>query len=268
MPGLSDFGNIHWTATAFAYASLVSGLLSTYYAFYVQQILSELHNPDDVREWLLSPPSSLVNRFLNASAFLRRYRSQSPTKQATSSDDRIPSLTAAATLIAPCRLLRLSIMSLFVALGIYLGSVYTAKLGTLKGSNANLAVLLFFVLISALAILEVFIPMNNRQVDDITASLERNPVGRGFQLRKSDSIRHSTDMTAAIASSETSEIGGVIREALKASIRAQEENVKAQKASIHAQEESVKAQKASIHAQEESANAQKALLELFNLPSR
>lgn len=228
MPGLSDFGKIHWTATAFAYTSLVSGILSTYYSFYVQQILSELHSQEDVHKWLTSPRNNLADRFLNA--ILRRNRSGRTAEHAANSGDRIPSISAAATLTAPSRLLGLSIMSLFVALGIYLGSVYTAKLGTLKGNNANLAVLLFFIIFSAWAIFEVYLPLNSKRVDQITASLVRNREERGFQLRELGNSRHNIGLTTAVASSETSETGAIIREALKASIRAQEESLKAQKA--------------------------------------
>jgi hypothetical protein len=228
MPGLSDFGNIHWTATAFAYTSLVSGLLSTFFSFYVQQILSDLHSPEDVREWLTSPRNNLAHRFLNA--VLRRYRSWRTAEHAANSGDRIPSLTAAATLTAPSRLLGFSITSLFVALGIYLGSVYTAKLGTLKGSNANLAVLLFFIIFSVWAIFEVYLPLNSKRVGQITASLVRNEEEHGFQLRELGNNRHNIGLATAVASSEISETGDIIREALKASIRAQEESLKAQKA--------------------------------------
>jgi hypothetical protein len=228
MPGLSNFGNIHWTATAFAYASLVSGLLSTFFSFYVQQILSELHSPEDVREWLTSPRNNLADSFLNA--VFHRYRSGRTAEHTTNSGDRIPSLTVAATLAAPSRLLGLSIVSLFIALGIYLGSVYTAKLGTLKGSNANLAVLLFFIIFSASSIVEVYLPLNSKRLDQITTSLVRNEENRGFQLREPGNTRHNIRPTTAVTSSETSETGDTVREALKALIRAQEESLKAQKA--------------------------------------
>jgi hypothetical protein len=62
MPGLSDFGNVHWTATAFAYTSLVSGLLSTYCSFYVQQLLSDLHSSEDLCNWLTTPRTSYISR--------------------------------------------------------------------------------------------------------------------------------------------------------------------------------------------------------------
>jgi hypothetical protein len=75
-------------------------------------------------------------------------------------------------------------MSLFIALGIYLGSMYTAKLGTLKGSNANLAVLLFFIIFSTWAIFEIYLPLNSKGVDQITVSMVRNEEDRDFQLRE------------------------------------------------------------------------------------
>jgi hypothetical protein len=220
MPGLSDFGNIHWTATAFAYTSLVSGLLSTYFSFYVQRTLGDLHSPEDVREWLTSPRNDYTDRFFNA--ILRQHRSRKTGEHAPDSGERIPSLTAAAILTAPSRLLSLSILALFVTLGVYLGSVYTARLGTLKGSNANLGVLLFFIISLVLALSEVFIPLNSKRVDQITASIVRN--------RTEGNSRHNIGLTIAVAPSESSETGDVFREALKASIRAQEESLKAQKA--------------------------------------
>jgi hypothetical protein len=228
MPGLSNFGNMHWTATAFAYTSLVCGLLSTFFSFYVQQILSDLHSPEDVHEWLTSPRDNFADRFRNT--ILVRFISQRTTEHAANRGDRMPSLTAAATLTAPSRLLGLSIMSLFIALGVYLGSMYTAELGTLKGSNANLAVLLFFIIFSTWAIFEIYLPLNSKRVDQITASMVRNEEDRDFQFRESGNSRHNIRPPTAVASSETSETGHVIREALEASIRAQEDSLKAQKA--------------------------------------
>lgn len=227
MPGLSNFGNIHWTATAFAHTSLVSGLPSTYFSFFVQQILSELHTPEEVHEWLTSPRTSLADSFI--SAILRQFRSRRTAEHEAERHDRIPSLTAAATLTAPSRLLSLSIMSLFIAFGIYLGSIYTAKLDTLKGSNANLAVLLFFIIFSAFAISEVSLPLNAGVIKEFTASLVLNEE-RGFKVRELRNDRHNTGPTTAITSSDTSETDIIIREALKASIRAQEDSLKAQKA--------------------------------------
>lgn len=227
MPGLPDFGNVHWTATAFAYISLVSGLLSTFYSFFVQQILSDLHSPEDVREWLTSPRNNLDDRLINT--IRPQCRSQRAAENVGDRGDRIPSLTAAATLIAPSRLLSLSLGSLFIALGIYLGSVYTAKLGTLGGSNANLAVLLCFIIFSILSILQVHLPINSKRMEQISVPLMSNEA-QDLRLRELGDSMHNTGLTTAIAPSESSETRDTIREALQMSIRAHEESLKAQQA--------------------------------------
>jgi len=229
MPSLSNFGDIHWTATAFAYTSLVNGLLSTFYSFYVQQTLSDLHSPDDVRDWLTSPRTKFSNRFQKSK--IGQYISQRTASDATSSDDRVPSLTAAAILTAPSRLLSLSIICLFVALGIYLGSVYAAGLGTLSGSNGNLAVLLFFIIFSTVAVMEVQLPLVSKDIDQITRSLLHNEDDNDIRLRHLGSSGHNAAATLGIApSTAPDETEHLIRGALEASILAQEESLKAQKA--------------------------------------
>jgi hypothetical protein len=80
--------------------------------------------------------------------------------------------------------------------------MYTAKLGTLKGSNANLAVLLFFIIFSTWAIFEIYLPLNSKRVDQITPSLVRNEEDRNFQLRELGNSRHNIRPTTAVASSD------------------------------------------------------------------
>jgi hypothetical protein len=224
MLSLVDFSNIHWTATAFAYTSLLNGILSTFFSFYVQQILSDLHSPEDVRGWLISTRTDPTNRLIKA--ILPQYRPRRTAEHATNDSNEIPSLTAAAALTAPGRLLSFSIISLFIALGIYLGCVYTANSGTLKGSNANLAVLLFFIIVSVWAFSELYLPLNKWRIDQITTLLARNEE----RPRGLSNSRYNISPTTAVASGETSETRDIIREALKASICAQEESLKAQKA--------------------------------------
>ncbi|KAF2497308.1 hypothetical protein BU16DRAFT_536981 [Lophium mytilinum] len=227
MPGLADFGNIHWTATAFAYTSLVSGLLSTFFSFYVQQILSDLHRPEDVQEWLTSPRKTPLDRLLSKISARHRRWQEAQAAKSENAVDRIPSITAAAALTAPSRLLAFSIVTLFVALGVYLGSVYTANLGTLKGPNGNLAVLLFFIVFTTWAIVEVFLPLNTKQVEQI-AGLP-NLSGRPSTGIRSNQVDAETSAATA-NSGGTSDTDAVIRRALEASIHAQEESLKAQKA--------------------------------------
>lgn len=228
MLSISNFNAIHWTATAFAYTSLVSGLLSTFFSFFVQQILSDLHSPEDVREWLTSPRENGFSRLSNT--ILHQCRSQGRTAEHVSKgDDRVPSLTAAATLTAPSHLLYFAITCLFVALGIYLGSVYTDKLGSLKGSNANLGVLIFSIVFSGWAIFEVYLPLNSKRMDLIAASLVRDEE-RGFHHQESGISMNNIEPTTAIASRKAPETRDMIQNAIMASIQAQEESLKAQTA--------------------------------------
>ncbi|KAL2784178.1 hypothetical protein BJX66DRAFT_330150 [Aspergillus keveii] len=216
---LGDFGNIHWTASAFAYSSLVSGVLSTYYSFYVQQLLSSLHTSEDVREWLLAkklvaapePPSGTRGR--------RQLEIQC-------TDIEIPSATAAALLTAPTRLLMFSVMFLFLALGVYLACMYSHDLGNLRGYRANLAVLVFFIIISIFSIWELLIPLSYKDSARWTAHGHRD----GEELRDIGVGRDSMlarENRSTIAASSREDL---LQEGLKASIRAQEESLKAQKA--------------------------------------
>lgn len=161
---------------------------------------------------------------------LNRFFSQitgHPTRKGSTADDRIPSLTAAAALTAPSRLLRISAATLFIALGIYLGSVYTEKLGTLKGSNANLGVLLFFILFTTWALLEILLPLYKKQIEQISPTPGRGDeesVAQKQNVREGGVVNIETAGVRNLSGSD-----GVFRQALQASIRAQKESLSAQK---------------------------------------
>jgi hypothetical protein len=123
-------------------------------------------------------------------------------------------------------------MCLFIALGIYLGSKYTANLGTLKGSNANLGVLLFFIIFSTWAILELSLLLYSKSLDRVTATLMRSREEHNSQSRELGNYsRNIGPMPVTVTADRvTSDTGDAIREALRASIHAQEESVKAQTA--------------------------------------
>jgi hypothetical protein len=207
--------------------SLVSGLLSTFLSFYVQQTLSDLHRPEDVWEWLTSTDQNVFGRLF------RTVRRRTKEKKKKKTTKRIPSLSAAAILTSPGRLLFFSIVSLFVALGIYLGSVYTAKIGMLQGRNANLAVLLFFIISTVIAASEAIIPLYSKWLDEQIITLERQNRARYGQLNGNPD-NDNTDVLATTATDNLANAAGstdvVIRQALEASIHAQEESLKAQKA--------------------------------------
>ncbi|KAL4953685.1 hypothetical protein BDW69DRAFT_205700 [Aspergillus filifer] len=195
MLGLDGFGNIHWTATAFAYASVVCGVLSTLAAFFTQMVLSELHSAEDVHDWLLTE---------------------------TKWRGKIPSIKAAAILTTPSRLLNVSIVCLFVALGTYIGEVYTLNLGSLQGDQGNRAVLIFFVVTSFFVVGETLSVIQNNNIP--------NPFGpRDKDVEMDGQSSGSGNESSVSTVGHPIEGQDAVREALRASVRAQEESLRAQK---------------------------------------
>jgi hypothetical protein len=269
MPGLDNFGSIHWTATAFAYTSLVCGLISTFLCFYVQKILSDLHRPEDVHEWLTEPRDALSDRLSSAIARVLTSKKETKDKQMGGGEalknDRIPSVTAAAVLLSPSQLLQISIGALFVALGVYLGTMYTEGLGSLKGRDANLAVLIFFIVFSVVAIVLVQLPLYVKSVDRLTSMLLRvededdiedkacielqelpverhqpvercEPVERLEPVDESESVNgheyhqdYDEDYSEEDSDDDLPMASDAVLDALRASIQAQEESLRAQK---------------------------------------
>jgi hypothetical protein len=212
MLSLPNFDNVHWAATAVAYSSLICGILTTYLAFIVQQILSDLHNPEEVRSWLTTTQRSHSLRQL----FYPRPR------RTITVEKTIPSLRSTVLLTTPSKLLRLSILAAFAALGVYLGCVWDAELGNLRGRDANFGVLLVFIIVLGVMSQDAFLPFS------IAPFFSSQPTLEELQDLSSDasSPRLETGSTNGLASG----FEDIIRNALESSIRAQEESLKAQKA--------------------------------------
>jgi hypothetical protein len=267
MPGLENFGSIHWAATAFAYTSLVCGLISTFLCFYVQKILSDLHRPEDLHEWLTEPRDALSDRLSGAIARVLTFKSEKEKRTGGEApkNDRIPSVTAAAVLLSPSQLLQISIGALFVALGVYLGTMYTEGLGSLKGRDANLSVLIFFIVFSVVAIILVQLPLYVKSVDRLTSMLLRvedeeniqdngcielqelpaerhepiqrlEPIERLEPVDEQESVNehqslqdYDEDYSEEDSDDDLPIASDAVLDALRASIQAQEESLRAQK---------------------------------------
>lgn len=132
----------HWTAEAAFVISLIAGLLSVYFACMIQQQLSSLHSPEEVRRWLSTTRGGRHRHDEQESGALEGSRVQT-----------IPSYHAALLLILPAQLLNWSSISLLVGIGIYYGLVQTENLGLLRGQNSNLAILVVYVLFTSAALL-------------------------------------------------------------------------------------------------------------------
>ncbi|KAL3471158.1 hypothetical protein BJX99DRAFT_266971 [Aspergillus californicus] len=209
---LSNFDTVYWPATAFAYSSLICGILSTFFAFLVQQLLSNLHSPEDVHAWLTTTRHS--DRHWPYWMFFR-------TQSAPNFEDKVPSIASAVLLTTPSKLLRLSILALFVALGIYLGCVYQAGLGNLEGRNSNMWVFVFFIAVSVVMLFDAWLPLA------VIPDSETRPSDEVLQALSNGASNIAP--SAGYTSSQTCRTGVLIRDALESSIRAQEESLKAQK---------------------------------------
>ncbi|THW45164.1 hypothetical protein D6D21_04542 [Aureobasidium pullulans] len=69
--GYSD--TIHWTANAAFVVSLVTASLSVFYACLLQQHISGLFTPDDVKSWLSKPASPAELRLLEKATSSLQY---------------------------------------------------------------------------------------------------------------------------------------------------------------------------------------------------
>jgi len=130
----------HWTAQAAFVVSLLTGLLAVYYAYMVQQQLSTLHTSQEVLNWLTTAQVEDCQEPADREPGVHPvYRP-------------IPSLASALLLTYPAQLLNWSLSFLLIGVGVYYGIVYTEDLGQLRGSNANLAVLVVYVCAAIVAL--------------------------------------------------------------------------------------------------------------------
>lgn len=145
----------HWTATAAFVISLVAGLLSVYYACILQQQLSGLHGPDEVKRWLTAVRSkrrSAIDSKIEAG-------------RQTHNEYVIPSYNAALLLVLPSILLNWSSIALLVGIGIYYGIVHTENLSSVRGDNSSLAILLAYVLFTSMATASYFLPWLQKRLE-------------------------------------------------------------------------------------------------------
>lgn len=166
----------HWTVSASFVISLVTGLLSVYFACIIQVKLGDLHSPVEVRKWLVTQKNeskwwesrfnSVMNQ-LDPEAQKRKQilgnifeqQHQDIHLQFLLEEFRakhLPSYNSVLLLVAPVQLLNWSVAWLLIGIGIYYGLIFTLNLGETNGQNGNLAVLLVYI-ISAVGALASFV---------------------------------------------------------------------------------------------------------------
>ena len=120
--------------------SLVTGLLSVYYACLVEVKLGSMHNDVEVYNWLTAKTVPF-----NMFSLYRDSRT-------------IPSYSAALILVGPMQLLNWSLFSLLVGIGIYYGILSSRNESTLRGKNSGIAILLVYVIFTTGAVAIFVLP--------------------------------------------------------------------------------------------------------------
>jgi hypothetical protein len=240
--------------------SLVSGLLSVYYACMVQLELGNLQNSTEVKRWLTtyrtrSPwENGLLFCRINRVPIheYRKLTKQGPVWH-------IPSYYAAMLVVTPSLLLNWSLSSLLIGIGIYYGLVFTEDLGLIRGRDSNLAVLIVYIVFTTTAAANYLVPVFMKQVE-VTESSAKALRKRSNVFSDSDADAHKDpesrnikiDPTAVTAVAHTStddpdhtDVGSSglahnlaytdqVLHALQQSITAQAAGLRAQEASLRA----------------------------------
>lgn len=169
----------HWTVGAAFTMSLTAGLLSVYFACMVQVQLGGLHSSHEVRRWLITQRTARRHLLLSLARKHREHlEAQAQSMQSRLSlllreeersseladlmlelhTQHIPSLYSALLLVAPLQLLNWSLAALLAGVGIYYGLVYTNALGETRGAHANLALLVVYIVFTAVALASFVTP--------------------------------------------------------------------------------------------------------------
>jgi hypothetical protein len=102
LPSLKE---VYWLASASWVFSIVSGLLSVHYAGNQQNVISRLHDEDEIKDWILDKEN--------------KYHEHFP----------IPSFSSVLIISSSKVLLNFALMTYIIGLGIYLGFVWQSNLG-------------------------------------------------------------------------------------------------------------------------------------------
>ncbi|RDW71662.1 hypothetical protein BP5796_07696 [Coleophoma crateriformis] len=165
----------HWISRAFFILSVISGCLSVFFCVATQKIISTQYTPHEIRHWLTAP---IPRRFLNSLERLNEFLVQSSERRGDRNFQgdlasylesgqiqtlkaalmtKTPSILSVAVLSAPGFMLDISLSTLLLALGIYLGFIWTRNLDTNAGLHDSRNVFIFYIVgvLSMIAIYSV-----------------------------------------------------------------------------------------------------------------
>lgn len=187
--------------------------------------LNSLHKPEEVKRWFTTHCKRQV-RLRAKEPFARDSESQLSRERCRDEYDiEIPSFISALMLVAPSQLLNWSIVAFLVGIGIYFGIVFTERLGDLRGANANLAVLLAYIIFTTVALLLYFVPAIWKTLQYAKTFTDANEAEMKQVLDHVETkLRASHSRTADPTT---------LQEALQASVDAQRASLRAQEALLN-----------------------------------
>lgn len=177
----------HWIARGFFILSVISGSLSVYFCVTTQKIIGTKYTPHEIRHWLTAPlPRGILPQLNHVERELAQLAELAEKAGVSSVNAEIaphieagefeqfrttimtktPSILSVVVLSAPAFILNISLSALLIALGVYLGFIWTRNLDTDAGLHDSRNVLIFYVVGVFSMIAVYFVPNALKDSED------------------------------------------------------------------------------------------------------
>ncbi|THX23239.1 hypothetical protein D6D12_08542 [Aureobasidium pullulans] len=227
---LSNSDTIHWTANAAFVVSLVTASLSVFYACLLQQHISGLFTPDDVKSWLSKPASPAEMRLLEKATYSLQYRysdlesaseeTQSALKAFRQTIEgfaqqfkwKTASFNAAFMIKVPSLLLNWSVGAFILGLGVYLGCVWRPDGISDPSLDGSLGVLVTYLITTVGGLLLYYVPKAGKILEsstlrrlDWTYNRKKDPKKPQFEAMFTSDAAPTLDQVMTIVNETTAQ---------------------------------------------------------------
>ncbi|KAJ5521812.1 hypothetical protein N7527_005927 [Penicillium freii] len=199
---LTDLDQVHWTAEAAFVLSLIAGGLSVFYCCLVQQRMSGLFTPEDVKDFFSKPSSSqrlhnleqnmddltsaIRKNNIGDESTVRRQKMkklESMIKEFKSKNRwRSASFHSIMMIKAPTLLLKYALASFVIGIGIYFGCLAFSDIASQRPRNSYRATFIVYIVTTFLGLLIYYVPY-------ILKELELSPARRHAQIMNNNSMK-------------------------------------------------------------------------------
>lgn len=215
---LTDLDQVHWTAEAAFVLSLIAGGLSVFYSCLVQQRMSGLFTPEDVKDFFSKPSSSqrlhsleqgmddLISdirkdnigdewnvrhqKLEKLESMIKEFRSKNRWRSA--------SFHSIMMIKAPTLLLKYALASFVIGIGIYFGCLAFSDIASQRPRNSYRATFIVYIVTTFLGLLIYYVPY-------ILKELELSPARRYAQIMNNNFMELNPDEMELLNS-----IGGLL----------------------------------------------------------